>query len=92
MILSGYLIRAFVGRFVMLLVGLVLFLQTLDVLAQANEVLGGGGEPAAEDHLREARVVQSGGEKPAAAVEKCGCRRLHARLELQRAAACAACR
>ena len=47
MILSGYLIRAFVGRFVMLLVGLVLFLQTLDVLAQANEVLGGGGEPAA---------------------------------------------
>ena len=47
MILSGYLIRAFVGRFIMLLVGLVLFLQTLDLLAQANEVLSGGGEPAA---------------------------------------------
>ena len=47
MILSRYLIQAFIGRFVMLLVGLVLFLQTLDLLAQANEVLAGGGPPAA---------------------------------------------
>ena len=46
MILSRYLMRAFLGRFVMLLLGLVLFLQTLDLLAQANEVLEGGGEPA----------------------------------------------
>jgi len=45
MILSRYLMRAFFGRFVMLLVGLVLFLQTLDLLAVANDVLAGGGEP-----------------------------------------------
>ena len=45
MILSRYLMSAFVGRFTMLLVGLVLFLQTLDLLATANEVLDGGGEP-----------------------------------------------
>ena len=45
MILSRYLIRAFLGRFTMLLVGLVFFLQTLDLLAQANEVLAGGGDP-----------------------------------------------
>jgi lipopolysaccharide export system permease protein len=47
MILSRYLMRAFLGRFVMLLVGLVLFLQTLDLLATANEVLEGGGAPLA---------------------------------------------
>ena len=45
MILSRYLMRAFIGRFIMLLLGLVIFLQTLDLLAQANEVLAGGGEP-----------------------------------------------
>ncbi len=45
MILSRYLIKAFIGRFAMLLIGLVLFLQTLDLLAQANEVLSGGGDP-----------------------------------------------
>src|SRR4051812_13815256 len=45
MILSRYLMRAFTGRFVMLLLGLVIFLQTLDLLAQANEVLSGGGQP-----------------------------------------------
>jgi lipopolysaccharide export system permease protein len=37
--------KAFLGRFAMLLVGLVLFLQTLDLLATANEVLAGGGDP-----------------------------------------------
>lgn len=47
MILSRYLMRAFIGRFVMLLVGLVFFLQTLDLLATANEVLAGGGPPMA---------------------------------------------
>jgi lipopolysaccharide export system permease protein len=45
MILSRYLMRAFLARFVGLLLGLVLFLQTLDLLAQANEVLAGGGAP-----------------------------------------------
>lgn len=45
MILSRYLMKAFLGRFAMLLVGLVLFLQTLDLLATANEVLAGGGDP-----------------------------------------------
>ena len=45
MILSRYLMRAFLARFVGLLLGLVLFLQTLDLLAQANEVLAGGGPP-----------------------------------------------
>jgi lipopolysaccharide export system permease protein len=37
--------RAFLARFVGLLLGLVLFLQTLDLLANANEVLAGGGAP-----------------------------------------------
>ncbi len=46
MILSRYLMRAFFGRFIMLLVGLVVFLQTLDLLAVANDVLAGGGDPA----------------------------------------------
>lgn len=45
MILSRYLVKAFLARFTMLLVGLVLFLQTLDLLATANEVLAGGGDP-----------------------------------------------
>ncbi|MDX2224366.1 MAG: LPS export ABC transporter permease LptG [Rhodospirillaceae bacterium] len=45
MILSRYLMRAFLGRFAGLLLGLVLFLQTLDLLANANEVLAGGGPP-----------------------------------------------
>jgi len=45
MILSRYLMKAFLGRFAMLLIGLVLFLQTLDLLATANEVLAGGGDP-----------------------------------------------
>jgi lipopolysaccharide export system permease protein len=45
MILSRYLMRAFLARFVGLLLGLVLFLQTLDLLATANEVLAGGGAP-----------------------------------------------
>jgi lipopolysaccharide export system permease protein len=45
MIMTRYLMRAFLGRFIMLLVGLVLFLQTLDLLATANEVLEGGGDP-----------------------------------------------
>lgn len=37
--------RAFLARFVGLLLGLVLFLQTLDLLANANEVLAGGAAP-----------------------------------------------
>ena len=45
MTLSRYLMKAFLGRFTMLLVGLVLFLQTLDLLATANDVLAGGGDP-----------------------------------------------
>jgi len=45
MILSRYLMKAFLVRFVALLIGLVLFLQTLDLLATANEVLAGGGAP-----------------------------------------------
>lgn len=45
MILSRYLMRAFLGRFVMLLTGLVFFLQSLDLLATANDVLAGGGAP-----------------------------------------------
>ncbi|MDX2144778.1 MAG: LPS export ABC transporter permease LptG [Rhodospirillaceae bacterium] len=45
MILSRYLMRAFLARFVGLLLGLVLFLQTLDLLANANDVLAGGGAP-----------------------------------------------
>lgn len=47
MILSRYLIKSFVVRFLALLFGLVVFLQTLDLLATANEVLAGGGPPAA---------------------------------------------
>jgi lipopolysaccharide export system permease protein len=47
MILSSYLMRAYVTRFVALLVGLVFFLQTLDLLGQATEVLKGGGPPMA---------------------------------------------
>jgi lipopolysaccharide export system permease protein len=46
MTLSRYLMKAFLGRFTMLLAGLVLFLQTLDLLATANDVLAGGGDPA----------------------------------------------
>lgn len=45
MILTRYLMRAFLAQFVGLLLGLVLFLQTLDLLANANEVLAGGGPP-----------------------------------------------
>lgn len=46
MILTRYLMRAFLGQFVGLLFGLVLFLQTLDLLANANDILAGGGSPA----------------------------------------------
>ena len=46
MILTRYLMRAFLAQFAGLLIGLVLFLQTLDLLANANEVLAGGGSPA----------------------------------------------
>src|SRR5688572_20705176 len=42
-ILSRYLMKAFLARFVALLLGLVIFLQTLDLLATASEVLKGGG-------------------------------------------------
>src|SRR5690348_13695941 len=45
MILSTYLMRAYVMRFLLLLLGLVFFLQTLDILGQATEVLKGGGPP-----------------------------------------------
>ncbi len=41
MILSRYLMKAFLVRFTALLVGLVLFLQTLDLLAVANEIMAG---------------------------------------------------
>lgn len=47
MILSRYLMKSFIVRFLALLFGLVIFLQTLDLLATANEVLAGGGPPAA---------------------------------------------
>ena len=47
MTLSLYLMKSFVMRFFALLIGLVFFLQTLDLLAQANTVLAGGGPPAA---------------------------------------------
>ncbi len=47
MILSRYLIQSFIVRFLALLFGLVIFLQTLDLLATANTVLAGGGPPAA---------------------------------------------
>jgi lipopolysaccharide export system permease protein len=45
MILSRYLMRSYVLRFIALLLGLVFFLQTLDLLGQATEVLKGGGPP-----------------------------------------------
>ena len=45
MILSTYLMRAYIMRFLALLVGLVFFLQALDLLGQATEVLKGGGPP-----------------------------------------------
>lgn len=51
MILSRYMMKAFLVRFGALLIGLVFFLQTLDLLATANEVLAGGG-PAAQVLLR----------------------------------------
>ncbi|MHB1207084.1 MAG: LPS export ABC transporter permease LptG [Rhodospirillaceae bacterium] len=47
MILSRYLMKSFVGRFVALLASLVIFLQTLDLLATANQILAGGGPPMA---------------------------------------------
>ena len=47
MILSRYLMRSFIGRFIAMLAGLVIFLQTLDLLATANEILAGGGPPVA---------------------------------------------
>lgn len=47
MILSQYLMKSFVGRFAALLAGLVIFLQTLDLLATANDILAGGGPPMA---------------------------------------------
>jgi len=47
MILSRYLMRAYVMRFAALLLGLVFFLQTLDLMSQATEVLKGGGPPIA---------------------------------------------
>ena len=47
MILSRYLMRSFIGRFIALLAGLVVFLQTLDLLATSNDVLAGGGPPLA---------------------------------------------
>ncbi len=47
MIMSRYLMRSFVGHFVALLAGLVVFLQTLDLLATSNEILAGGGPPIA---------------------------------------------
>ena len=45
MILTTYLMRAYITRFLLLMVGLVFFLQTLDLLGQATEVLKGGGPP-----------------------------------------------
>jgi lipopolysaccharide export system permease protein len=45
MILSRYLMLSYLARFAALLGGLVLFLQTLDLLAEANTVLAGGGPP-----------------------------------------------
>lgn len=46
MTLSWYLTKAYLTRFAALLVGLVVFLQMLDLLANADAVLEGGGEPA----------------------------------------------
>lgn len=45
MTLSWYLTKAYLTRFFALLVGLVVFLQMLDLLATADSVLEGGGEP-----------------------------------------------
>src|SRR4051812_18336216 len=45
MILTRYLVRSFLARFAALLAGMVLFLQSLDLLAEANAVLEGGGTP-----------------------------------------------
>src|SRR5215475_11599654 len=47
MILSLYLMRAYIMRFGALLLGLVFFLQSLDLLSQATEVVKGGGPPIA---------------------------------------------
>jgi len=43
--LSWYLTKAYLLRFASLLLGLVVFLQMLDLLANADSVLEGGGEP-----------------------------------------------
>jgi len=45
MILSWYLTKAYLTRFFALLFGLVVFLQMLDLLATADAVLEGGGQP-----------------------------------------------
>jgi len=45
MTLSWYLTKAYLTRFFALLVGLVVFLQMLDLLANADAVLDGGGAP-----------------------------------------------
>ena len=45
MILSWYLTKAYLSRFFALLLGLVVFLQMLDLLANADAVLEGGGQP-----------------------------------------------
>ncbi len=45
MTLSWYLTKAYLARFAALLFGLVVFLQMLDLLANADAVLEGGGEP-----------------------------------------------
>ncbi len=45
MILTRYVMRSYLTRFAALLLGLVVFLQTLDLLAEANTVLAGGGPP-----------------------------------------------
>jgi len=44
MILSWYLTKAYLTRFFSLLLGLVVFLQMLDLLANADSVLEGGGQ------------------------------------------------
>lgn len=44
MILSWYLTKAYLARFFALLFGLVVFLQMLDLLANADAVLEGGGD------------------------------------------------
>ncbi|MFL2769781.1 MAG: LPS export ABC transporter permease LptG [Rhodospirillaceae bacterium] len=45
MTLSWYLTKAYLTRFFALLIGLVVFLQMLDLLANADAVLDGGGNP-----------------------------------------------